>query len=90
MFSFIWIVFFLTCFNIGIRVCSFGENVITLVFALFYVGYILVDTQLILGGKNKELSLDNYVLGAVLLYVDIISLFLKILKILGEEKDKKN
>jgi FtsH-binding integral membrane protein len=54
------------------------------------MGYILIDTQLILGGKNKELALDNYVLGAVILYVDIIGLFLKILKLLGEEKKRND
>lgn len=50
-----------------------------LVIAGIYSVYILIDTQLVLGGKNKELTLDNYVLGAMILYVDIIQLFLKIL-----------
>lgn len=59
------------------------------VIAAIYCGYILVDTQLILGGKNKQLSLDNHILGSVILYVDIIGLFLKILQLLGEKKDKK-
>jgi len=49
-----------------------------------YSLYLIIDTQLILGGKNKELTLDNYVLGAILLYVDIIGLFLEILKIIGK------
>jgi FtsH-binding integral membrane protein len=59
------------------------------VIAAIYCVYILVDTQLILGGKNKELTLDNHILGAVILYVDIIGLFLKILKQLGYKKLKK-
>lgn len=46
------------------------------IFAVIYSIYILIDTQLILGGKNVALSLDNYVLGAVLLYIDIVGLFL--------------
>lgn len=54
-----------------------------------YCGYIVVDTQLIMGGKNKELSLDNYILGAVILYVDIIGLFLKLLQLLGDKKEKR-
>lgn len=56
-------------------------------FTFIYSAYILIDTQLILGGKNKELSLDDYILGSVILYTDIISLFLKILQILGKKKD---
>ena len=59
-----------------------------LVIAGIYSVYILIDTQLVLGGKNKELTLDNYVLGAMILYVDIIQLFLKILQLLGEKKKK--
>jgi FtsH-binding integral membrane protein len=56
-------------------------------FAIIYSIYILVDTQMILGGKNRNLQLDDYVLGATILYMDIISLFLKILRILGKKKD---
>lgn len=56
-------------------------------FTIIYSAYIAIDTQLILGGKNKELSLDDYILGSVILYTDIISLFLKILQILGKKKD---
>ena len=59
------------------------------VIGVIYCVYILIDTQLILGGKNKELTLDNYVMGAMILYVDIIGLFLKILQLLGEKKNKK-
>lgn len=61
---------------------------VAVLFALVYSLYIIVDTQLILGGKNKELSLDDYVLGSVILYTDIISLFLKLLQILGKKKDE--
>lgn len=60
---------------------------IAILMSVVYSVYILVDTHLILGGKNKELSLDDYVLGSVILYVDIISLFLKFLQILGKKKD---
>lgn len=55
--------------------------------SIVYSVYLMVDTQMILGGKNKELALDDYVLGSVILYADIISLFLKILQILGKKKD---
>ena len=55
--------------------------------AIVYSVYLMVDTQMILGGKNKELGLDDYVLGSVILYADIISLFLKILQLLGKKKD---
>lgn len=65
------------------------NSLMAFIVAAIYCGYILVDTQLILGGKNKELTLDNHILGAVILYVDIIGLFLKLLQLLGDKKEKK-
>jgi len=43
----------------------------------------VIDTQLIIGGKRLQLSMDEYVVGALLLYIDIIQIFLYILMILG-------
>ena len=43
---------------------------------------------MIMGGGKKQLSLDNYAMGAAIIYMDIISLFLKILQILGDKKKK--
>ena len=37
--------------------------------------------------RHNQLQMDDYILGATILYVDIISLFLKILQILGKKKD---
>ena len=57
-----------------------GSNILislyAAIFANIYSIYILIDTQLIMGRKSVKLSMDNYVLGAVLLYTDIIGLFL--------------
>ena len=76
-------------FNVFLFRSSFLVSVMAFVIGVIYCVYILIDTQLILGGKNKELTLDNYVMGAMILYVDIIGLFLKILQLLGEKKNKK-
>lgn len=51
-----------------------------------YCFYLIIDTQLILGGRKNELSLDNYILGAAMLYVDIIQLFLNLLRIIGDRR----
>jgi len=45
--------------------------------------YLVIDTQMIVGGKNKNchrISEDSYILASVLLYLDIINLFLYILE----------
>ena len=79
---------FLTMFNAFIFRSSLLVNLMAVVIAGIYCIYLLVDTQLILGGKKHQLSLDNYVMGAMILYVDIIGLFLKILQLLGDKKKK--
>lgn len=51
--------------------------------AIFVYGlYLVYDTQLIMGGKRWELDYDDYILGAMMLYIDIIILFLRILELL--------
>ena len=49
---------------------------------ILYGIYIIYDTQLIMGGKSQEISYDDYILGALLLYTDIIGLFLQLLELL--------
>jgi FtsH-binding integral membrane protein len=48
----------------------------------FYSIYLIYDTQLIVGDKSRSIGLDDYIYGALMLYVDIIQLFLHILRLL--------
>ena len=61
--------------------------VISVALSIVYMIYLLIDIQLVMGGKRNNLTLDNYAMGAMMIYVDIISLFIKILRILGKKKD---
>ena len=45
--------------------------------------YIIVDTQMIIGNKQYELNDEDYVIGALILYLDIVMLFVYLLRILG-------
>lgn len=49
----------------------------------FYGIYLIYDTQLIMGNKAHQLSIDDYILGALLLYLDIILIFLYLLELLN-------
>jgi len=49
--------------------------------------YIVYDTQLILGelkGHKMQFDVDDYVFAALTLYLDIINLFLELLRLLGD------
>ena len=51
--------------------------------------YILYDTQLIFGGHQRQFELDDYILAALNIYLDLVILFVKILKFISEAKGKK-
>ena len=48
--------------------------------------YLIYDSQLVIGQKKNFIEMDLYILGAMMIYLDIISLFLKILRLLGKKK----
>ena len=53
---------------------------------IVYSLYIIYDTQLILGQFGLKYKIDDYVIAALNLYIDIIYLFIKILEIVGKFK----
>ena len=50
-----------------------------------FIIYLAIDIKLITGGGRYELSEDDYVLGAIVIYIDIINIFLHVLQFLGNE-----
>ena len=72
--------------------CIFGFFFQNLIFQVLicvaciclYGFYLIYDTQLIVGGdRSYQLSLDDYIIGAIIIYIDIIVLFLRILQLLS-------
>jgi len=56
--------------------CCFG--------ILLFSFYLIYDTQMITGKGEIQLGVDEYVFGALQLYIDIIQLFLFILQLFGD------
>merc|ERR1712048_107981 len=52
--------------------------------ALIFSCYLVFDIQLLMHGKRVQLSPDDYVFAALNLYLDIVQLFLHILRLYGE------
>ncbi len=48
--------------------------------------YIIYDTQLIVGNKENKFEIDDYIFAAVCIYIDIVRLFIYILRILSAKK----
>lgn len=56
----------------------------TIIGIFIYSIYLIYDTQLILGEFGLSYNVDDYVIAALNLYIDIIYLFIKILQIVGK------
>jgi FtsH-binding integral membrane protein len=57
--------------------------------ALLFGFYIVFDVQLLVGGQHAQfqLSPDDYVPGAIALYLDVVNLFIYILRLVGSERE---
>lgn len=66
---------------------SFLDNLYCCLGVILFGIYLVIDTQMIIGGKNRrlQLSLDDYVIGAMMLYIDIIEIFLYLLALLSKK-----
>ena len=47
--------------------------------------FLVYDTQLIIGTKRHKIGYDDYILGTVSLYIDIVGLFVYLLQIIGKK-----
>ncbi|XP_063725010.1 protein lifeguard 1-like [Symsagittifera roscoffensis] len=72
----------------GIIAIIFPNDILTAVYgslgALVFSAYLVIDTQMMIGGKHRySLSPEEYIFAAINLYLDIINIFLYILTILS-------
>ena len=70
---------------------SFDSVLISVIQALISSCYLLIDLHLVMNNKNQMLTLDDHVLASLMIYTDLIRLFIKILEIMDKlnKKDEK-
>lgn len=84
-------IFFIVLFMMGL-VCMFVDMpILHMVYsclgALLFSFFLLIDTQMIVGGsRSLQISPEEYILAVITLYLDIIQLFLYILQIFNGSK----
>lgn len=75
----------------GIVAIFWRDPIVQLIYsclaALLFSVYLVFDTQLVLGKGKYSYTLDDSYLAAIQLYIDIIELFLNILRILSYFSD---
>ena len=85
-------VFALVLFVFGFVSILMRSHIMNILYAALGAGlfsmYLVFDTQLMLGGKHKySISPEDYIMAALSIYVDIINLFLMILRLVSAAKD---
>ena len=63
------------------------QLVLSCLSVILFSVYLIYDTQLILGKGELKLTVDDYIFAAMNLYLDIIMLFIEILKIIGSSSN---
>jgi hypothetical protein len=78
---------FLTSFLMIFFPSPMGQKLLAGFGASLFSGYIVYDTQMIMGDKHKlRFGIDDYVFAALNIYLDIINLFLYLLSLFGERR----
>jgi len=54
---------------------------------LLYSVYLLFDTQLIMGKYENGYEIDDYIIAAIMIYIDIIQIFLYLLELFGNRNN---
>lgn len=80
--SMLWLLIGVGLVQVLVPFGSQMELAVSLLGAFVFSAFIVVDTQMIM----RTLSTDEYVLGAINLYLDILNLFLYILRILNSRE----
>jgi len=81
----VW-VFFLWGFVWIIPGYSNAERIYALVGCVLFMLFLVIDVQLIIGGKRHSLSPEEYIYAAMQIYLDVVNIFLYLLQIFGERK----
>lgn len=63
------------------------QIVISAISVVVFSVYLIYDTQLILGNGQLKLTVDDYIFAAMNLYLDIIRIFLEILRLVGQARN---
>lgn len=51
--------------------------------SFFFFQFLAFDTQMIMGGRKLELNPEEHIFAALQLYMDVVQLFLFILRLIG-------
>ena len=78
----------LMLFSLFMSFATWWHPLVASIAVMVYGLYLVFDIQLIAGGRSHEISMDDYVIAALLVYVDIMMIFIELLKLFGTHQRK--
>jgi len=60
--------------------------------ALLFAGFLVYDTQMIISNKHeshRHFDIDDYAFAALMIYMDIVRMFIYLLRLLGDERKQR-
>ena len=67
---------------------GFGRHPMWIALGLLLYGcYLIIDIHSLVSGGRSGIGFDDYIPGAMLIYLDIIMIFIKILQLVGKRKN---
>ena len=61
---------------------NYGYLIFTAIGIIVFGVYLVIDTNMLFHGKKQNIEKEDHVLGAIILYLDILNIFLYSLKLL--------
>ncbi|KRZ07881.1 Protein lifeguard 2 [Trichinella zimbabwensis] len=77
----------LMIFHVSYGISAAAHALYSALIIIFFLMYLAIDIQLIMGNKKYNLSPEEYILAAMLLYVDIIQIFINLLSLLNMDRN---
>lgn len=94
LYRFSGIVLLLEIFNLFIFMLFYRDTtmqVFVSIIASAIAGiYLIIDIQLVMDGKSRKIAVDDYILAAFVIYLDVINLFIEIVKIVDKLTKENN
>ena len=71
------------CFYFFFRRSMILNLIICVAGVIIFGLYLIMDIQMVIGDKKRKIQKDDYIIGAMMLYIDIIQIFLYLLQLIG-------
>ena len=79
--------FFFILFGINNKFTSGLYSLYLILGVVLYSFWLIYDTQMLIGKYGNEYSIDDYVIASMMLYLDILQIFIQILNLIGTRRN---